>query len=213
MSLEARRSRVIPARIEAAEEQGARSGFSLQLALFVGAALLVGALIGLHLNRSAPAAPPPDPSPAPALASLEPAAIWPDLPGQPAPAANPAYPGHGAVEALSIAVPANPFEKIAAPAVAPAAVPAEEPTAPAAAKAASARPAKPSAPPVEELLAKLSVTGLVRGEPPLAVVRYQGQSLFLKIGDSVADICRLVEIKERSVLFQLGDQRVEVPIQ
>jgi len=37
--------------------------------------------------------------------------------------------------------------------------------------------------------------------------------LFLKIGDQVADTWRLVEIKERSVLLQLGERRVEIPIQ
>jgi hypothetical protein len=52
----------------------------------------------------------------------------------------------------------------------------------------------------------------VQGDPPVAVVRYEGQSFFLKIGDQVADTWRLVEFKERSAIFQLGAQRVEIPI-
>lgn len=59
---------------------------------------------------------------------------------------------------------------------------------------------------------EISVTGIVQGDVPVAVVRYAGQSFFLKIGDQVADTWRLVEIKERSALFQLGARRVEVPI-
>jgi hypothetical protein len=59
---------------------------------------------------------------------------------------------------------------------------------------------------------EFAVTGIIQGDPPLAVVRYAGTSLFLKIGDQVADTWRLVEINERSVRFQLGEQRVEVPI-
>jgi hypothetical protein len=69
-------------------------------------------------------------------------------------------------------------------------------------------PATPAAPAAEDLL----LTGVVQGEPPLAVVKFSGQSFFLKIGDQVADTWRLVEIKERSAMFQLGAQRVEIPI-
>lgn len=58
----------------------------------------------------------------------------------------------------------------------------------------------------------INLTGVVQGDPPLAVVQYQGQSLFLKIGDAVADSWRLVEIRERSAIFQMGARRVEVPI-
>jgi hypothetical protein len=85
---------------------------------------------------------------------------------------------------------------------------------PAPAGAAGAQPAAPpqapqlSAPRPEEL----ALTGIIQGEPPLAVVRYAGQTLFLKMGDQIADTWRLVEIKERSARFQLGEQRVEVPI-
>jgi hypothetical protein len=58
----------------------------------------------------------------------------------------------------------------------------------------------------------LNLTGVVQGDPPVAVVQYQGQSLLLKIGDLVADSWRLVEIRERSAIFQMGARRVEVPI-
>jgi hypothetical protein len=76
-------------------------------------------------------------------------------------------------------------------------------------------PAPAAAPELAEGAPKadqLSVTGIVQGDPPLAVVEFQGQSLFLKIGDKVADSWRLVEIRERSALFALGPRRVEVPI-
>jgi hypothetical protein len=66
-----------------------------------------------------------------------------------------------------------------------------------------------AAPPAAD---ELQLTGIVQGDPPLAVVQFQGQSLFLKIGDQVADSWRLVEIKERSAIFQMGARRVEVPI-
>lgn len=75
---------------------------------------------------------------------------------------------------------------------------------------ATARREEPAAPAVSA--ADLNLTGLVQGDPPVAVVQYQGQSLFLKIGDLVADSWRLVEIKERSAIFQMGARRVEVPI-
>jgi len=75
--------------------------------------------------------------------------------------------------------------------------------------AAVAKPAE-AAPAVD--MDALAITGLVQGDPPLVVVRYEGQSLFLKIGDQIADTWRLVEIKERSAIFQLGARRVEVPI-
>ena len=69
-------------------------------------------------------------------------------------------------------------------------------------------PATPSVPSANDL----HLTGVVQGDPPVAVVRFSGQSFFLKIGDQVADTWRLVEIKERSAVFQLGAQRVEIPI-
>jgi hypothetical protein len=91
---------------------------------------------------------------------------------------------------------------------APAAPVARAASTPAAAAPARPAPAEASAPNADDL----ALTGIVQGEPPVAVVRYSGQSLFLKIGDQVADTWRLVEIKERSAIFQLGAQRVEIPI-
>lgn len=79
-----------------------------------------------------------------------------------------------------------------------------------AAKPAPAEPAAPAAPEVKP--EALALTGIVQGDPPVAVVQFQGQSLFLKIGDQVADSWRLVEVKERSAIFQMGARRVEVPI-
>ena len=60
---------------------------------------------------------------------------------------------------------------------------------------------------------EIVLTGVIQGDPPLAVVRFRGQSLFLKIGEGIADTWRLAEINERSVVFRLGAQRVEIPIQ
>jgi hypothetical protein len=114
--------------------------------------------------------------------------------------------------------PENPFMRTAA---APLAAPVLAPTATADQKAAfgqvttAIKPAAAARPATAEPavnIEDLSITGVVQGEPPLVVVRYEAQSLFLKIGDQVADTWRLVEIKERSAIFQLGAQRVEVPI-
>lgn len=57
------------------------------------------------------------------------------------------------------------------------------------------------------------IIGIVQGEPPLVVVKSEGQSFYLKIGDQVADTWRLEAIKERSAIFRLGGRRVEIPIQ
>jgi hypothetical protein len=91
-------------------------------------------------------------------------------------------------------------EEMAAQVPAPEASAPKPPTVPAAA-------ATPAVAPEE-----LALTGVVQGDPPVAVVQYQGQSLFLKIGDQVADSWRLVEVRERSAIFQMGARRVEVPI-
>ena len=57
------------------------------------------------------------------------------------------------------------------------------------------------------------IIGIVQGEPALAVVKSEGQSFYLKIGDQIADTWRLEAIKERSVILRLGGRRVEIPIQ
>ena len=69
-----------------------------------------------------------------------------------------------------------------------------------------------NAAPPASLPEDMALIGIIQGEPPLAVVRQGGQSLFLKVGDQVADTWRLVEIKERSAIFQLGEQRVDLSI-
>jgi hypothetical protein len=58
----------------------------------------------------------------------------------------------------------------------------------------------------------VTLTGTIQGDPPLAVIKYGGQSLFLKIGDQVADAWRLAEIGERSAVLKRGEQRIEVHI-
>jgi hypothetical protein len=58
----------------------------------------------------------------------------------------------------------------------------------------------------------LSLVGIIQGDPALAVVKYDGQSFFLKIGEQVADTWRLEQIGERSATFSLGKRRVEIPL-
>lgn len=197
--------------------------------------LVVGGGIGLVMNRTAaPATAAKSPAPRPALA----ASSVPVLPQQPSglpvePAMTPvASSTVVSIRSVQATPPPNPFEPVRSAAPLPVATPAApkpaaapaalagaapkltarpQPAAgtPAAAPApAAAQPAPANAPKPEELL----LTGIIHGEPALAVMSFGGQSLFLKIGDQVADTWRLVEIKERSAIFQLGAQRVEVPI-
>lgn len=69
-----------------------------------------------------------------------------------------------------------------------------------------------TAAPVAPQVGDIALTGVVQGDPPIAVVRYGGQSHFLKIGDQVADTWRLVEVRERSAILQVGGRRVEIQI-
>ena len=70
----------------------------------------------------------------------------------------------------------------------------------------------PAAAPAAPSIADVALTGIVQGDPPVAVLRYGGQSHFLKIGDQVADTWRLVEIRESSAILQMGGRRVEIQI-
>jgi hypothetical protein len=76
--------------------------------------------------------------------------------------------------------------------------------APTAALAPTAAPA-----PVE----RPTLTGIIQGDPPLVIVRYEGQTLFLKVGDRAGTAWKLEEIRESSAVFRMGDQRVEVLVQ
>jgi hypothetical protein len=195
------------------------------LALMVAGVLAVGGGVGLALNRTTapqavtaeviPGDPATDPQTPPSTSAES----------APAPTlVRSVAAGPRLVEATP---PENPFLRTVADPVAfapadgsasfPAAVAGtSKPASPAAAVAAAsvtaptqpARPAAPAKPNADDL----ALTGIVQGDPPVAVVRYSGQSLFLKIGDQVADTWRLVEFKERSAIFQLGAQRVEIPI-
>ncbi len=80
------------------------------------------------------------------------------------------------------------------------------------AKAARPAPRAEDTTPVGPRADELAVTGIIQGDPAIAVVRFGGQSLFLKIGDQVADTWRLAAIGERSATFLNGEQRVEIPI-
>lgn len=194
------------------------------LALMVAGVLALSGGVGLVLNRAL----------APTAVTVE------AVPGDPA--TDPQTPASTVAEAtpaptlvrsvsspprlVDVVAPENPFLRTAADPVAfapvgnSASVPAAAAGMPAARGAAPAatpgtvlsQPARPVAAPAQPSADDLALTGIVQGDPPVAVVRYSGQSLFLKIGDQVADTWRLVEIKERSALFQLGAQRVEIPI-
>jgi len=195
------------------------------LVLMVAGVLALGGGVGLALNRT----------------SAPPAVTAEVIPGDPAtdpqtPPSTSAEAAPAPTLVRSVATgprlvdatpPENPFLRTAADPVAfapaggsapiPAAVAGTStPASPAAAEAAAkvtalsqpARPVAAAKPSADDL----ALTGIVQGDPPVAVVRYSGQSLFLKIGDQVADTWRLVEFKERSAIFQLGAQRVEIPI-
>jgi hypothetical protein len=208
------------------------------LVVIVLASVAVGGAVGLSLNPGRKSAPPPSrpsqaspgPSPDVAHAAPSPAAVV-----RPAAVRVPAT--ALSVRWRDIQAPADPFQPTRAalkPPVpvqtagaAPAALPGPQaamagqsvtPTggtlrknpagSPALAAKAGARPASAKA----ELPA-ITVSGIVGGDSPVAVVQYGGQSFFLKIGDRLADTWRLVETRERSVIFRQGKQRVEIPIQ
>ena len=57
------------------------------------------------------------------------------------------------------------------------------------------------------------LTGLVQGDPPVALARWEGQTVFLKVGDTIAGTWQLIAINENSAVFRLGAQRVELHIQ
>ena len=142
------------------------------------------------------------------------------LPAEPVVAAST---GNGRVlfslRSVQTEVPPDPFQPVAmqqpiprSPLAAPS-LEVEAAPRPASRPAPAAQPTEPAAPAAPAVKAEeLALTGIVQGDPPVAVVQFQGQSLFLKIGDQVADSWRLVEVKERSAIFQMGARRVEVPI-
>jgi len=197
------------------------------MALVVAGALVLGGGVGLALNRStAPAAVTVEAIPGdPATDPQTP----PSTSAESAPAPTLVRSVTVAPRLVDVTPPENPFLRTAADpvALAPvgggAPVPAAVAGTPAfALRAASAvatpgtvlpKPAHPAAVSDSKPSADdIALTGIVQGDPPVAVVRYEGQSFFLKIGDQVADTWRLVEFKERSAIFQLGAQRVEIPI-
>lgn len=219
----------------------ASAGLPRGFAVIVGGVMAAGALSGFLLNRSAtlakvsPGEAPPALTTAARLASREGAAepVHTLTREEPQPAAELVAPVRRLrVRAVTITPPDDPFQP-SQPVVATAPLPvkavqtgapganpgefifsapvARTPAAgpaPAAAVTPAAAPA-PAGPRPEEIV----LTGIIQGEPPLAVIRHGGQSHFLKIGDKVADSWRLEEIKERSAVLKLGGERVEIPIQ
>ena len=133
-------------------------------------------------------------------------------------AVAPLLPKPAAVRVAEVTAPANPFLPSPAPALPKPVNPGPGNNGQIAALNGQAAPAAPALPkpepaPAAPSLDDVQLSGIVHGEPPLAVLKYQGQSLFLKIGDQVADTWRLTEIKERSAVFQLGGRRIEIQIQ
>lgn len=221
--------------------EAAPSGLPRGFTLVVAGVMAAGALSGFLLNRTAALSQQSRLAPAPAvttealLASREGAAepLRALARVEPQPAGELVAPVRRLrVRTVAITPPADPFEpseplpavtvapvsEPAAKAGAPGANPGEfifsapvarsSAPAPAAAAVPAAAPA-PAGPRPDEI----TLTGIIQGEPPLAVIRHGGQSHFLKIGDKVADSWRLEEIKERSAVLKLGGERVEVPIQ
>lgn len=197
------------------------------LGLMVAGVMLTGGLAGLVLNRASAASggSPGGRSPARPLARST-GAVAAATGAETSPA------GPDALDALEIRTvkvvpPEDPFQPTEPPAAAeePSALPqvtAAPPGAGLKPAAGSVTPASvkpgvrkpsPAKPAVAALLPEeLVVVGIVKGDPALAVVQHNGKSYFLKIGDQVEDTWRLREIKERSAVFQLGAQRVEIPI-
>ncbi|MBM3457177.1 MAG: hypothetical protein FJX77_01385 [Armatimonadetes bacterium] len=101
-------------------------------------------------------------------------------------------------------VPRAPASPSAKPAPKPAARPAAKP---------AARPAAKPTTPGQSGPERPILTGVVQGDPPVAVVRWGGQTMFLRVGDQVAGLWRLEQVKENSAVFRLGEQRVETHIQ
>jgi hypothetical protein len=129
-----------------------------------------------------------------------------------APVEAPVEPGDeelGEFEGVPVLPPVEPCPEGAPPARAQVTAAPPKPVEPCPEGALPSVPAAPAVPDPDQF----TLAGLIQGDPPLAVIRYEDQTLFLKIGDQVADTWRLVEVKERSAIFQLGEQRVEVPIQ
>lgn len=193
---------------------------ALGLRLFVAGALLAGGVAGLVVNHGAAfggASAARQAVPVPVEGSpLREVAL---LPVADVAAGSGARDAGFRVVAVNVVPPDDPFRPTKADALAPvlpvkpAAKPAGEdvrfaPRAGAVSKSAGAEP-----PPPAPRLEGVTVAGIIQGEPPVALVRHSGQSLFLKVGDQVAGSWRLAEINERSAVFQLGEQRVEVPIQ
>lgn len=126
---------------------------------------------------------------------------------------------------VAVMPPPDPFAPLGPPPPAPAVSrPAQRMQIPAGARPAQPEPgytpaaAAPSAPvqaasPPQGLPDDLVVTGIVDGERPLAVIQMNGATLFLKIGDTVADTWVLDEIGQRSVVLRSGASKRTFAIQ
>ena len=130
----------------------------------------------------------------------------PPNPFTPLPVERAAPPAKGPVTASAPALKLPPANwGAAAPAVPQAPAPAQ----PATQKPMSAAPtpAPAPAPPAPEVP---KLKGIIHGQPAIAMAVSNGQTYFLKQGDRLDDGWQLVEIKEGSVVFRLGDRLAEV---
>lgn len=130
-----------------------------------------------------------------------------------------------ALTPVAVMPPPDPFAPLGPPPPAPAVSrPAQRMQIPAGARPAQPEPgytpaaAAPSAPvqaasSPQGLPDDLVVTGIVDGERPLAVIQMNGATLFLKIGDTVADTWVLDEIGQRSVVLRSGASKRTFAIQ
>ncbi len=201
------------------DESGRGAPPTWSLAALVTGVLVLGGAGGFWLNNvfasdeggSQPPAPPAAPAAAVTPPAAEPAVV-------PAAAVRPTTALRPRLPALSVVAPPDPFKPAPVAPVVVARQPASVlPPATGRGAAQAAWPAPEREPEPEPAQApqadRFALVGIIQGDPSLVVVQYEGQSFYLKVGDQVADTWRLVEIKERSAVFQLGAQRVEVPIQ
>ncbi|MFN3649112.1 MAG: hypothetical protein ACK47B_05975 [Armatimonadota bacterium] len=210
------------------------------LGIWVGAVLLVGGAGGWALNQALTPPLPEETLSAPVADPLADAGEDSELSlalvstrsaGVPSGADSPAVPGIDATPPPNPFLPQGGVSAPAAQSEAGGATPQErasarvteaKPARPVAPAAPGAAPTEgPASPPASKRLPALpeglTLTGIIQGDPALAVLRWNEQTMFLKAGDLIADTWRLDEIRERSVTLRLSgkagsEQRVEIPL-
>jgi hypothetical protein len=73
--------------------------------------------------------------------------------------------------------------------------------------------AEPAPAPIPTPLLEVRLRGIIRGTPDLALILVDGQTYFLKAGDTVTDSWAVGEIKDNSVVLRSGDHVRELQIE